>query len=63
MTYLRTNMSSPEVWRKSSFSGGGNDNACVEVAFVTDSVAVRDSKNPDGPRLDVPRPHWHQFLH
>jgi hypothetical protein len=56
-------MSSPEVWRKSSFSGGGNDNACIEVAVTPEAVAVRDSKNPDGPRLDVPRTHWHQFLH
>ncbi|MEU7068767.1 DUF397 domain-containing protein [Streptomyces narbonensis] len=36
------------AWRKSSFSGdtGGN---CVEVADLTAHVAVRDSKNPEGP--------------
>lgn len=36
------------TWRKSSFSGptGGD---CVEVADLTAHVAVRDSKNPDGP--------------
>jgi len=38
-------------WRKSSFSGG--DNECVEVAHLDDAVAVRDSKNPDGPTLTV----------
>jgi hypothetical protein len=37
----------PDGWRKSSFSDTGN--GCVEI-FCTLS-AVRDSKNPDGPRL------------
>ncbi|WHT22054.1 DUF397 domain-containing protein [Crossiella sp. CA-258035] len=37
-------------WRKSSYSSGNGEN-CVEVAFAPDAVAVRDSKNPDGPRL------------
>lgn len=37
----------PDGWRKSSFSDTGN--GCVEI-FRTLSV-VRDSKNPDGPRL------------
>ncbi|MGH3389692.1 MAG: DUF397 domain-containing protein [Actinomadura sp.] len=37
-------------WRKSSRSGqeGGT---CVELADLTAAVAVRDSKNPDGPEL------------
>ncbi|URN01777.1 DUF397 domain-containing protein [Actinomadura madurae] len=41
---------SPTSWRKSSRSDqeGGN---CVEVADVITGVAVRDSKDPDGPRL------------
>ncbi|WP_037910697.1 DUF397 domain-containing protein [Actinacidiphila yeochonensis] len=38
-------------WRKSSYSGGaGND--CVEVAAgASDRTLVRDSKDPEGPRL------------
>lgn len=37
-------------WRKSSHSGqeGGD---CVELADLTAAVAVRDSKNPAGPKL------------
>lgn len=37
------------AWRKSSRSG--QDGQCVELARLTDGVAVRDSKNPDGPVL------------
>ena len=38
-------------WRKSSYSNG-NGGACVEVVRdLPDAVAVRDSKDPDGPRL------------
>jgi hypothetical protein len=41
---------SGRTWRKSSYSGSGQDNAnCVELA----RRAVRDSKNPDGPMLSV----------
>lgn len=37
-------------WRKSSYTGGVNDEACVELARIGDAViAVRDSKAPDGP--------------
>ena len=36
-------------WIKSSYSGG--DSNCVELAELTDSYAVRDSKNPTGPAL------------
>ncbi|MET8678233.1 DUF397 domain-containing protein [Streptomyces sp. NPDC004647] len=37
-------------WRKSSYSAdtGGQ---CVEIAAVPCSVAIRDSKDPDGPAL------------
>ncbi|MFA1545003.1 DUF397 domain-containing protein [Actinomadura chokoriensis] len=41
---------SPASWRKSSHSDqeGGN---CVEVANLISGVAVRDSKDPEGPKL------------
>jgi Domain of unknown function (DUF397) len=42
------------VWRKASRSteNGGN---CVEVAAVSEVVAVRDSKDPDGMTLLLSR--------
>jgi hypothetical protein len=49
-------------WRKSSYSGNGGGN-CVEVANnLHNIVAVRDSKNPDGPRLACTRAAWSEFL-
>jgi uncharacterized protein DUF397 len=57
-------MSAPDLstprWRKSSRSGdtGG---ACVEVASVNPAVAVRDSKNPDGPTLVLTAGVWRAF--
>jgi hypothetical protein len=54
-------MTTDETWVKSSYSGGqGGD--CVEVAaFPTDRVAVRDSKDQAGPRLQFTREAWGAF--
>lgn len=38
-------------WRKSSYSGGNNPN-CVELTCSPTS-AIRDSKNLNGPSLEV----------
>ena len=49
-------------WRKSSRSGDNGGN-CVEVARnLPGIVAVRDSKNPDGPVLIVGRDEWASFI-
>ena len=42
-------------WRKSSYTGGANDNQCVELGRVAPGtrIAVRDSKNPDGGHLTL----------
>lgn len=47
-------------WRKSSHSGpqGGE---CVEVAALAPVVAVRDSKDPGGPRLSFGVGEWRVF--
>lgn len=47
-------------WRKSSFSGQGGE--CVELAEAGDAVLVRDSKDPDGPRLRFTRAEMLAFL-
>ena len=48
------------VWRKSSYSPNGG-NTCVETAMAGPLVAVRDSKDPDGPRLIFTPGHWRAF--
>jgi len=53
---------SDAVWRKSSRSGG-NGGQCVEVAGnLSGVVAVRDSKNPDGPKLLFTPTQWKTFV-
>jgi hypothetical protein len=48
-------------WRKSSYSSG-NGGVCVEVAQnLPSAVAVRDSKNPDGPVLALAPSQWRAF--
>ncbi|WP_433228207.1 DUF397 domain-containing protein [Actinomadura formosensis] len=49
-----------EAWRKASRSGheGGD---CVEVAKAARVVAVRDSKDPDGPKLIFAAAEWRAF--
>jgi uncharacterized protein DUF397 len=52
---------SDAAWRKSSRSGPYTDN-CVEVAFVNDVIAVRDSKNPAGAVLLFTEGEWDAFV-
>ncbi|XVQ84166.1 DUF397 domain-containing protein [Microbispora siamensis] len=49
------------IWRKSSFSGSGNN--CVEVATnLPGLVAVRDSKDRSGPVLAFAPSEWSAFI-
>jgi hypothetical protein len=49
------------AWRKSSFSGNGGAE-CVEVARdLPRIVAVRDSKDPNGPVLPLAPQDWQAF--
>ena len=57
---LRVNLANA-VWQKSSRSGPYSDN-CVEIAFVDDAIAMRDSKHPDGPVLLFTQAEWDAFV-
>lgn len=53
-------------WRKSSYSNG-TGGSCVEIAALKGSagplvIAVRDSKDPDGPALAFTTPEWQILL-
>lgn len=49
-------------WRKSTHSAPQNDN-CVEVARnLPGIIAVRDSKNPQGPKLILSPHEWAAFI-
>ncbi len=53
-------MSATLQWRKSSFSTTAGN--CVELApLPAGVVAVRDSKDPDGPMLSFTRAEWAAF--
>lgn len=47
------------IWQKSTRSGTTN---CVEVAFLSDRVAVRDSKDRHGPVLLFTFAEWDAFV-
>jgi hypothetical protein len=47
------------AWRKAARSGV---NGCVEVGLVDDRIAVRDSKDREGPVLVFTAHEWEAFL-
>ena len=48
------------IWRKSTYSNNGG--SCVEAACgIPDAIAVRDSKDPDGPKLAFTPDAWRRF--
>lgn len=50
------------AWRKASHSGD-NGGACIEVAATGEPlIAVRDSKDPNGPKLAFRPPMWQSFV-
>ena len=49
------------IWHKSSYSGS-NGGGCIDVADnLPGIVAVRDSKDPQGPNLTFSRDEWRTF--
>ncbi|MET9367976.1 DUF397 domain-containing protein [Streptomyces griseoflavus] len=51
-----------ETWRKSSYSGPGDGNECVEIATSPTHTAVRDSKAPARATLTFPTAAFTPFL-
>ncbi|MFG2464147.1 DUF397 domain-containing protein [Streptomyces canus] len=49
-------------WRKSSYSGGGDGNECVEIANSPTHVSIRDSKAPTRATLTLPTPTFTAFI-
>jgi hypothetical protein len=49
-------------WRKSSHSGS-QSGTCVELAQAGPVIAVRDSKDPDGPVLLLEPSQWRALRH
>jgi Domain of unknown function (DUF397) len=49
----------PVTWRKSSFSQGGD---CVEFAYNSTRIFVRDSKDPYGHTLEFTVAEWAAFI-
>lgn len=55
-------MITTDTWQKSSFSGGGQGDACVEVALRHTHIAVRDSKTPTLATLTFPAVAFSSFV-
>lgn len=49
-------------WHKSSYSSSGNGEDCVEIATTPATIHLRDSKNPQGPRLAFAPAAWGDFV-
>lgn len=39
-------MTTPDNWQKSSYSGGGEGNACIELGSTHEAVHLRESDDP-----------------
>lgn len=57
-----SNSGSAPAWRKSRRSSDPTIAACVEIAAIGHHRAVRDSKNPEGPRLSFSVSEWRTFV-
>ena len=55
-------MTAPTQWKKSSFSGGGEGNDCVEIANLHTRVAIRDSKDSVQGTLSFPAATFEAFI-
>ncbi|MCX4908149.1 DUF397 domain-containing protein [Streptomyces sp. NBC_00878] len=55
-------MATPDNWRKSSHSGAGDGNSCVEIANSPTHIAIRDSKTPAARTLTFPTGAFAPFI-
>ncbi|MFI6930399.1 DUF397 domain-containing protein [Streptomyces sp. NPDC050287] len=55
-------MVTPCIWRKSSYSGGGEGNDCVEIAGSPTHISIRDSKTPARATLTFPTGAFTPFI-
>ncbi|MEV7787259.1 DUF397 domain-containing protein [Streptomyces sp. NPDC088106] len=61
MTLMASGANGKLEWIKSSYSTADGPD-CVEVATAPAHILVRDSKNPNGPRLALAPNTWATFL-
>lgn len=54
-------MSTQQTWQKSSYSGTGDDNNCVELAATGPEIRLREGDNP-ATTLSTHPPQLHAFL-
>ncbi|ANS67304.1 hypothetical protein SLINC_5080 [Streptomyces lincolnensis] len=59
---MRHPLDTPDNWRKSSYSGDGDGNNCVEITNSPTHISVRDSKSPTNRILSFPVPSFTTFL-
>ncbi|RKN70972.1 DUF397 domain-containing protein [Streptomyces klenkii] len=55
-------MAYKSAWFKSSYSNTANGANCISVAALTNNVAVRDSKQQNGPAFVTPSAAWSSFI-
>jgi len=55
-------MGTPDNWRKSSYSGPGDGDSCVEIAHRHPHIAIRDSKVPTHATLTFPAEVFTAFI-
>ncbi|MEU9211984.1 DUF397 domain-containing protein [Streptomyces sp. NPDC048415] len=53
----------PLNWQKSSFSGSGDGNACLELATTPDTLHLRESDTPTTHLTTTPTPLAHLLHH
>lgn len=53
---------SQAIWRKSTYSSSTGQNCVEVVTSLPGIVAIRDSKDPNGPELLFSLPEWRSFL-